>query len=119
MSLSIGSNEVGDCIALERYIYTMQYMKAKLIYNKRETRADGVRVELVIWQLPAPTTDRPHGYKYRLYAGLEGKMLVRYDNETGKGDHKHVGESETEMPYHFVSLGQLVNDFIADAEKLK
>lgn len=44
---------------------------------------------------------------------------MRYDNETGKGDHKHVGENETEIPYHFVSLGELVRDFVADVEGLK
>jgi hypothetical protein len=43
---------------------------------------------------PAPTPNRPHGLKYRLWAGRDGKTLVRYDNETGKGDHKHVGRSE-------------------------
>ncbi|MFA7242751.1 MAG: DUF6516 family protein [Sulfuricellaceae bacterium] len=92
-------------------------MKAGLIYNKHETRADGIRLDMVIRQLPIATVDRPHGYKYRLYAGREGKMLVRYDNETGKGDHKHIGESE--IAYRFVSLARLLMDFIADVEGLK
>ncbi|MGH8524670.1 MAG: toxin-antitoxin system TumE family protein, partial [Gammaproteobacteria bacterium] len=29
--------------------------------------------------------------KYRLYCGRGGRCLVRYDNETGKGDHRHYG----------------------------
>ena len=41
---------------------------------------------MVLWQLPKPTKDRPHGLKYRLYYGLaDGTCVVRYDNETGKG----------------------------------
>lgn len=96
----------------------MQYMqKATLIYRLNETRLDGVKVDMVIWQLPMPTPDRPHGLKYRLWAGQDGKTLVRYDNERGKGDHKHVGEADVEKPYRFVSLSQLVADFFADIEK--
>lgn len=96
----------------------MQYMqKATLIYRLNETRLDGVKVDMVIWQLPTPTPDRPHGLKYRLWAGQDGKMLVRYDNERGKGDHKHVGEVGVEEEYRFVSLSKLVADFFADIEK--
>lgn len=92
-------------------------MKALLIYHKTETRADGIKLDMVIWQLPAPTTDRPHGIKYRLWAGRDGMTLVRYDNETGKGDHKHAGERE--LPYAWRGLAALVADFIADVEALK
>jgi len=72
---------------------------------------------MVIWQLPTPTPDRPHGLKYRLWAGRDGKTLVRYDNESGKGDHKHLGEAGVEEVYYFVSLSKLVADFFADIEK--
>lgn len=37
---------------------------------------------------------------------------MRYDNETGKGDHRHY-ENEEES-YRFVSLDQLLMDFEAD-----
>jgi hypothetical protein len=92
-------------------------MKATLVYRKKETRADGITLEMVIWQLPEPTPDRPHGIKYRLWAGREGKTLVRYDNEAGKGDHKHVGQSE--KPYVWKSMSALVEDFLNDVEALK
>lgn len=97
----------------------MQYMDATLIFNKREVRPDGILLEMVIWRLPNASEDRPHGFKYRLYAGRGGKTLVRYDNETGKGDHKHVGTEESEVPYRFVSLSELISDFIDDVERLK
>jgi len=95
----------------------MQYMKATLIYRKTETLVNGVKLEMVIWQLPAASLDRPHGIKYRLWAGYAGNTLVRYDNEAGKGDHKHVGA--TEMSYLWQGLEKLVADFIADVEALK
>ena len=56
--------------------------------------------------------------KYRLYCGKSGKTIVRYDNETGKGDHRHVGPEEVESVYVFVSLVQLLIDFDTDIEKL-
>jgi hypothetical protein len=43
--------------------------------------------------------------------------MVRYDNEAGKGDHKHVGA--VEMPYVWRGLEWLVADFIAEVEALK
>lgn len=92
-------------------------MKAVLIYRKIEIRPDGIKLEMVIWQLSAPTPDRPHGLKYRLWAGRDGKSLVRYDNEAGKGDHKHIGR--TEKPYVWKSMSTLVEDFLSDVEALK
>ncbi len=92
-------------------------MKAVLIYRKTEIRPDGIKLEMVIWQLPAPTPNSPHGLKYRLWAGRDGKTLVRYDNEAGKGDHKHVGRAE--KPYVWKSMSELVEDFLNDVEALK
>ena len=40
-----------------------------------------------------------------------------YDNERGKGDHKHLGSNETR--YRFVSVEKLVADFLADIERAK
>ena len=94
-------------------------MRARLIYRRDETRPDGVRVSMVIWQLPQATAERAHALKYRLYAGREGNTLVRYDNEAGKGDHRHLGASERDVPYTFVSAEQLVIDFLADIEEQK
>lgn len=94
----------------------MQHMNATLIYAKKDRYLSGLVIEAVIWQLPAPTTDRPHGLKYRLYCGRHGECIVRYDNEAGKDDHVHYGA--TEHPYHFSSLTQLVQDFYADIERL-
>lgn len=97
----------------------MQYMGANLIHRSKQTRADGVTVEMVIWSVEPALPGSPHEYKYRFYAGRDGRTLVRYDNEVGKGDHKHVGAEEVEVPLRFVSMQQLVSDFMADIERLK
>lgn len=87
-------------------------IKARLVLHEKIVRADGGIIELVIWHLARPTPDRPHGIKYRLYFGREGKCLVRYDNESGKGDHRHVMGREEQ--YRFVSVSRLRQDFEAD-----
>jgi hypothetical protein len=58
--------------------------KAKLLLSHK-ARQGRLMIEMVLWQLPAATPERPHGIKYRLYLGRDNETLVRYDNETGKG----------------------------------
>lgn len=71
---------------------------------------------MVLWQLPGPSPGRRHGIKYRLYFGRSGACLVRYDNETGKGDHRHYGTQQE--PYRFISVDRLLADFLADVRRL-
>ena len=92
-------------------------MKAKRIFYDKAMLPDGSIVEMVIWQLPAPTDDRPHGLKYRLFYGRDGNRIVGYDNERGKGDHKHL--LDVEKRYKFTSVEKLVADFLADIERIK
>jgi hypothetical protein len=73
---------------------------------------------MVLWQLPRATKDRPHGLKYRLYLGQSGMTLVRYDNETGKEDHRHYGADEIEIPYEFSSIDELLTDFRNECKQL-
>jgi Family of unknown function (DUF6516) len=69
----------------------------------------------VIWQVPGGVRGRAHDYKYRLAFVVDGICVVRFDNEVGKGDHKHIGEAE--LPYVFVSPRKLVNDFWDEIER--
>ena len=93
-------------------------MRARLILDSKTVLSDGRIVHRRVWLLPSATADRPHGLKYNLYCGKDGRTIVRYDNETGKGDHRHVGAEETEEPYLFASLVQLLSDFDADIIRL-
>ena len=89
-------------------------MKATLVARSKEVRDDGSIEEVVIWSLPEPLPPSKHSYKYRLYYGRPGEDRVRYDNERGKGDHRHVNGNE--LPYLFESLDQLLDDFDRDVQ---
>ena len=89
-------------------------MSAQLIFRDKYIYSDGAIREMVIWQLSAPNPERPHGLKYRLFYGYPGNSLVRYDNERGKGDHRHYGNREES--YTFTTVEQLVKDFSDDIE---
>jgi len=92
--------------------------KAKLIYRTKYVYSDGAILQIVIWQLPSVSVERQYGLKYRLYFGdSTGQCLVRYDNESGKGDHKHVAGCEE--PYIFLSIDKLVEDFRADIHTVR
>jgi len=92
-------------------------MKARLLLQNKRVYADGAIREMVIWELPAADPERPHGLKYRLYYGLDGDCLARYDNDRGKGDHRHYGDNDEE--YQFTSAEQLLADFQGDIERLR
>lgn len=72
------------------------------------------RVELVIWQVPVPVRGSAHSYKYRLALIVKGNCVLRYDNEAGKGDHRHVGTRE--FPYAFSDVATLMVDFWTEVD---
>lgn len=43
-------------------------------------------------------------------------IIVRYGNESGEGDHKHIGNKE--ISYEFINVEQLVKDFLFDVTRL-
>jgi hypothetical protein len=92
-------------------------MKATRIFYDKAVLPDGFIVEMVIWQLPTSSPERPHGLKYRLYFGRDGQRIVGYDNERGKGDHKHL--MDVEKRYKFTTPEKLVADFLADIERIQ
>jgi hypothetical protein len=85
------------------------------IFRYKKVRGDRI-IEAVIWHLAEPMLGSLHSYKFRLFYGTtDGICLVRYDNERGKGDHRHV--NDTEEPYVFTTLRKLIEDFEADIER--
>jgi hypothetical protein len=72
-------------------------------------------VELVVWRLDQPVPGCRHKLKYRLAYVVESACVVRYDNESGKGDHRHFGGREAS--YEFRSLDALQADFWADVAR--
>ncbi|MCK9200868.1 MAG: DUF6516 family protein [Gallionella sp.] len=86
-------------------------INADLLYREKRSYAKGI-VEMVVWRVPEPVPPSEHPFKYRLVFVRDGKRLVGYDNERGKGDHRHLGESE--LPYLFVDETRLLEDFWQD-----
>ena len=84
-------------------------MRASLLLNQRLVLAENRFAEIVIWQVPKSVRGSVHGFKYRLAFVVDGACVLRFDNETGKGDHKHVGTVQT--PYAFTNTAQLITDF--------
>ncbi|MBU3732556.1 MAG: hypothetical protein FGM26_13600 [Beijerinckiaceae bacterium] len=91
--------------------------KATLLVSEKTSYPDGTIMQMVVWSLPKSDPERPHGLKYSLFFGLKGKRLVDYDNERGKGDHKHIGPFE--VPYKFQSLPRLFADFEDDVRRAR
>ena len=74
----------------------------------KEARYGGV-VEIVIWWLPESVPPCIHPYKYRMVFVKNGRRIVGFDNERGKGDHRHL--DEVESPYQFIDIQTLLADF--------
>jgi len=87
-------------------------MKAVELVHTRVVYSPKAFAELVLWQLPRPLPGSTHRFKYRLAYVVEGKCVLRYDNESGKGDHRHFGEKE--RAYEFSGPEQLIADFERD-----
>lgn len=87
-------------------------MKATRAFYDRGEFSDGAIVEMTIWRVPEPVPGSLHSFKYSLFYGYLGQRIVGYDNERGKGDHRHVGKREER--YAFSSVETLVADFLAD-----
>lgn len=82
--------------------------------KSREVLGEKSFVERVVWLLPTPLKGSAHTLKYRLAYVVDGVCVVRYDNEAGKGDHRHVGANE--LPYTFTAPEQLLADFWQDVQ---
>ena len=89
--------------------------KARRLIDRRILLTETAFAELVLWELPKPTIERPQGYKYRLALVSNGVCVLRYENERGKGDHVHVGD--VERHYEFRDVDQLIADFLRDAKE--
>ncbi len=89
------------------------HMAAKLVYREKFIYDDGAIREMVLWQISKKSAGKPYSIKYRLYYGLsDGTCIIRYDNERGKGDHRHFKDKEA--PYKFKNVENLVAGFLAD-----
>jgi hypothetical protein len=87
-------------------------MRAILLARTRIVYSSRSFAELVLWRLPKSVPGSVHQFKYRLAYVVDAECVVRYDNEAGKGDHRHFGT--TEANYRFRTPETLVADFQKD-----
>ncbi|HKF60626.1 MAG TPA: DUF6516 family protein [Dongiaceae bacterium] len=91
--------------------------KAELLHYQRLDYDDGAIVEMVLWRVPSPVPPSSHRLKYSLFYGRAGIREVGYDNERGKGDHRHY--RGVEAAYVFSTVEKLMADFWSDVRALR
>ena len=92
-------------------------MRAELLIDERHVLSDNTFVEIVVWRVPRPVRGSRHRLKYRLALVRDGMCLLCYDNEAGKGDHRHLGDAERR--YTFTDADLLLADFWRDVVALE
>lgn len=83
-------------------------MRALALLRIKRIYARGF-VEIAVWRVPEPIPPCTHSFKYRLAYVVHGRRVIGYDNERGKGDHRHVEGKES--PYTFRGVETLLSDF--------
>ena len=87
-------------------------MQAGELLRARITYSEAAFAELVLWQLPKAVAGSAHRFKYRLAYVVNGECVLRYDNEVGKGDHRHFAGRQSS--YVFTTPERLIADFERD-----
>ena len=87
-------------------------MRAVELLRNRIIYSTVAFAELVLWQLPKPPPGSVHRFKYRLAYVVRVVCVLRYDNEGGRGDHRHYGGKE--RAYAFTNPDNLIAAFQAD-----
>ncbi|TKB81190.1 MAG: hypothetical protein E8D44_16045 [Nitrospira sp.] len=84
-------------------------VKAVELFRRRVVYSENAFAELILWRVQKPIAGSQHPFKYRLAYVVNEVCVLRFDNEAGKGDHRHVGGKES--PYTFTTPEKLIADF--------
>ncbi|CAI1830584.1 MULTISPECIES: toxin-antitoxin system TumE family protein [Serratia] len=88
------------------------------LYRKFKRQLNGTDyIRVVIWEVDPSVLGSEHKFKYSFAYVASGVCVMRYDNERGKGDHKHIGDRE--ISTDFVTIEQLLEDFINEVMALR
>ena len=90
-------------------------MPSELLFDERHVLDIGMFAEIVVWRVPRRLRGSRHHFKYRLAFIVDGECVLRYDNEAGKGDHRHIGRIERR--YKFTNPEALLTDFWNDVDR--
>ena len=91
-------------------------MKVTELLRRRIAYSELAFAELVLWQLPTFVPGSVHSYKYRLAYVVNGVCTLRYDNDSGNGDHRHFRSQES--PYNYETVDELLDAFQRDIERI-
>lgn len=83
----------------ERSVVINNNMTVELLFRERSALTPSSFVEIVVWHVAFVA---------------DGACVIRYDNEVGKGDHRHIAENE--VPSRFLGIEELLADFWKDVE---
>ncbi|EAO9207725.1 hypothetical protein AHZ32_11855 [Salmonella enterica] len=93
-------------------------MSAILLIKKRDYfPKEDAFTSVTVWAVEPSIRGSKHEYKYSLAYVVQGVCAMRYDNEAGKGDHKHI--SDVEYPVTFSDMADLLNQFFDDVNRLR
>jgi hypothetical protein len=90
---------------------------ATLLLHRKRRFDDGAISEMRLWLVPNPVRGSRHLFRYSLFYGQEGQRSICYDNEAGKGDHRHDGDREES--YRFTTPEQLIADCPKDVRTVR
>lgn len=90
--------------------------RAELLFRFRKALREDAYTDAVVWKLPHSVLGSEHRYKYRLALVIGDECVMRYDNERGKGDHRHIFGREE--PFEFTTLPALLDAFEADVTRI-
>lgn len=74
-------------------------------------------IQVKIWKVKPNVKGSFHEYKYSCAYVVRNICVLRYDNEAGKGDHKHINDKE--IPVQFADIKDLISQFDADVQMIR
>ncbi|EBQ9427486.1 hypothetical protein DMA59_17905 [Salmonella enterica subsp. enterica serovar Potsdam] len=92
-------------------------MPAIELMNLRIQVDDNAFASIRILEVDPAILGSNHTYKYSLAYVVNGECVMCYDNERGKGDHKHIGANE--CPVEFPTIENLIASFQEDIHQLR
>lgn len=84
-------------------------MDAELLFDDSFVPSDRAFAQIKAWRVPAQVRDSRHRLRYSFAFVVDGECVLRFDNEAGKGDHRHMDGIET--PLELDDLNGLLADF--------
>lgn len=99
----------------DQSVVNMSNMPGELMLRERIILTADSFAEIVVWKVPRSVVGSAHRFKYRLALIVNGARVLGYDNEAGKGDHRHLGAKE--FSYAFTTPERLLADFWADVDE--